>query len=168
MHMSKKKRFLEALGLISANFQCLEMYMQIFAWDLIGEDQNVGQIVTSQLSFQRLCDLLVSLFKYRTKDSRLIQELERLVKRASEVAGQRDVAIHSCWAGDLETEILRVKMTAKRKSGLKHQFEDTDPESLLTIARSIKRVWEDLREFVCKTKNAGGLSWEPITQRPQS
>jgi hypothetical protein len=160
MHRNRKDRFLAALGLISVNFQCLEKHMEFFAWALIGEEQGVGQIVTSQLSFQRLCDLLVSLFRYRTEDSGLIQELEGLVKRASQVVGERDIATHSCWAGDLDLDILRVKVTAKRKTGLQHQYEHVDPDDLLTIAHSIKQVWEDMLMFIEKAKGAGVVELE--------
>ena len=155
MDGSRKKQFLMALGLISVNFQCLEKHMEFFAWSLIGEDQEIGQIVTSQISFNRLCDLIGSLFRYRARGSGLVKELDGLIKRASEVVEERDRVIHSSWFGDLESSILRVKITAKSKTGLKHQYEYTDPDDLLKIGRSIEQVWKDLKEFIKKAENEG-------------
>ena len=155
MDGSRKKQLFAAIGLISVNFQCLEKSMEFFAWALIGEDQEIGQIVTSQISFNRLCDLIGSLFRYRAGGSGLVKELDGLIKRASKVAEERDRVIHSNWAGDLESSILRVKITAKRETGLKHQYEYTDPNDLLKIGGSIEQVWKDLMGFIKKAENEG-------------
>jgi hypothetical protein len=61
-YMSLSSEFLIALGRISVNFQVLELYVGILTWSLISLGERIGQIVTSQLFFNRLCDLLASLF----------------------------------------------------------------------------------------------------------
>lgn len=153
--MNKKQKFFASLGLISANFQCLEKYMEFLAWGLIGDDQEIGQIVTSQMSFIRLCDLLSSLIRYRSKNPELVKELDEIIKKASEVEEARNKVIHSCWFGDLDTKILRVKITAKGKVGLKHQYEHMEPEDLYNLGRSIKQVWETLLDFMNKLEAEG-------------
>jgi hypothetical protein len=158
MDRSRKDKFLASLGVITVNFQCLEKYMEFFIWALIGDDQEIGQIVTSQISFNGLCDLLSSLFRYRAENSELVKELDDLIKRANEVVGERNKFIHSSWFGDFESSIVRVKITARGKTGLKHQYENIGPDDLLSLGRSIKLVWEALMEFIKKSEDAGIIS----------
>jgi hypothetical protein len=87
-----------------------------------------------------------------------IKELDEIIKRASEVEVERNKVIHSCWFGDLDSSILRVKITARGKAGLTHQYEHIEPDNLLNLGRSIKQVWEDLMEFTKKSEDEGIIS----------
>ena len=71
--ISYSKEFYEGLGRTIANFQMLEQLTEFFTWSLIGNDQDIGQMITSQLSFQKLCDLAFAIFKYKFDDQYLRQ-----------------------------------------------------------------------------------------------
>jgi hypothetical protein len=69
--------FLAELGLLSANFQALEKILEFFIWGLLGQDTEVGQTITAQLNFRRICALLSNLFRLRTQDCDMIERLSR-------------------------------------------------------------------------------------------
>ena len=83
----------------------------------------------------------------------MVEELDKLIGRANQFEGERNQVIHSCWFGDLETSILRVKITARSKTGLQLHNELYDPDNLLKISRNIKQLCEDLEEFIKKSEN---------------
>ena len=63
---------LKQLGRVAANFQGHFFggdRIRVLDVDLIGPDQKVGQMVTVQLPFGKLCVLARTLFSYRFPDS---------------------------------------------------------------------------------------------------
>lgn len=160
--MALNDAFLKALGRISANFQALEMYIAAFTWSLISSDQNVGQIVTSQISFSRLCDLLSSLFRHKVKSPDLIEELDGILQRASEAEQQRNTIIHSAWLTDEEDtdkSPSRFKITSKRKKGFDIQVEDTDADKLNEIADLLRDVAKEIIPFMSRVKERGYIDF---------
>lgn len=157
---TRKDNFLAALGLITANFQVLEKYTEFFVWSLIGQDQEIGQIVTSQMSFDRICDTLYSLFRYRTQNSEMIKELDNIIQRTFQAEEKRNSVIHSSWLGlgSPDSSITRFKITSKWKKGLKHQYEEMTPGDLRKIALFIKQVQEELQSFIVKAQGEGIVS----------
>ena len=155
--MSRKDRFLAALGLVSTNYQVLEKYVEFFVWTLIGQDQEIGQILTSQMSFRRLCDTLCSLFRHRVQDSEMVEELEGIIKKAAQAEERRNALIHSSWWGLESTDlpVTRLKITSKRKRGLKHTYESMDPDDLREVALFIKEVVEELQDLIDKAQDEG-------------
>jgi hypothetical protein len=53
-----------ALGEMTVSFADVEGQISQLIWNLLGDDQKVGQIVTTQLSFRRQLDLLDALFRH--------------------------------------------------------------------------------------------------------
>jgi hypothetical protein len=139
---------LQALGQISADFQLLEETMSSFILDLIGAEPDVAEIITSELSFRKLVDLLSALFKHQVRNERKIVEMERLLARANSVAQKRNIIIHSGWAwGKTEGTVTRLKTTAKQKHGLRVQAIEMNTAMLKQIADEIAEVSADLVEF---------------------
>lgn len=142
--------FLKGFGRISVSFQALEMSMALLTWSMIGSNSYVGQIVTSQLSFRRLCDLLTVLFRFRITDAALVEELEDIVRRASDAEGRRNIVVHSVWLVDDEGSSSRLKIKSERKKGLSVDLQDMDAKALHEIADVIERLAEELTQFIRK------------------
>lgn len=148
---------LKAIGQITLNFSMLQWSISYFIWLLIGnnevsvEQQTLGETITAQLSFQRLLDLLSSLFRHRTTNPEVIEELDALLTRASQARDKRNLVIHSYWvaASSVET-IIRCKTTAKQRQGLKHQSEQMGAEDLNDIADFIEEVAYDIQRFAIR------------------
>ncbi len=153
--MTLSDDFLRALGRISANFQALEASIAFLTWSLINADQTIGQIITSQVSFNRLCDLLSSLFRYRVKEQALLEKLEEILRKASEAEQRRNTVIHSVWmTDDVSGEPFRLKITSKRKKGLDIHTENIDAAELNKIADFIRNVAEDMLKFIADSNQA--------------
>src|SRR3989344_592685 len=73
------------IGKVSTHFALLESYISNLIIIFLEKDQRIGQIITSNCSFQRLMDLLSSLAKYKLKDLNDLSDLEDLMKRANQV-----------------------------------------------------------------------------------
>lgn len=138
------------IGRISVAFVDVEAWASFFIWSLIGPDQHVGQIVTSEVSFSRQLDMLVSLFQHRCDDSAKVERLRQLVARLSETEQQRNTFLHSLWthqSPDL-SEALRLKITAKRKKGLSHAKETVSATQLQNVTKSFQLILGDFSTFV--------------------
>lgn len=139
---------LQALGQITADFQLLEETISSLILDLIGADPDVAEIITSELSFRKLVDLLSALFKHQVRNERKIVEMERLLTRANAVEQKRNTIIHSGWTwGGTDETITRVKTTAKQKHGLRVHTVEMNTGMLKQIADEIAELSADLSEF---------------------
>ena len=67
---------LVALGKITANFSQLEDELCRLIWYLLGPDEQLGQVVTAELSFRGLVNLAGALARHRTSDPGPLQEVE--------------------------------------------------------------------------------------------
>jgi hypothetical protein len=139
-----------AIGRISVMFSDVEIWTSAFIWQLIGPEQNVGQMVTAGMSFPRPLDLLTSLFRHRCPDPSLVNRLEGLVTRISELEQKRNTVLHSSWISQsLEpNEATRFKITAHRKKGLQRAKEITRPEELDAIADGFQQVLSEFIDFM--------------------
>jgi hypothetical protein len=139
-----------AIGRISVMFSDVEIWTSAFIWQLIGSEQNIGQIVTARMSFSRQLDLLASLFRHRFPDPALIKPLQVLIKRICALEQKRNTVLHSSWIlQSLEqNEVIRFKMTATRKKGLHRDKEITRPEELDAIADEFERALTDFIDFM--------------------
>ena len=88
--LARDPALLEAIGRITVNFALLEEAISLCIWALIGGEQQMGQIVTAELSFRQLVDLFV-----RCTASRLAtpQSLLNLRESGSRYMRQRNAAI---------------------------------------------------------------------------
>jgi hypothetical protein len=97
----------------------LEVAISIFVWQLISNDQRLGQIITAELSFRNLVGILSSIFKYRNNNQELIEELNKLLDRAIQAEEQRNLIIHSNWAvGSSQDTISRYKTRPKNQKDI--------------------------------------------------
>jgi hypothetical protein len=127
----------------------LEVAISIFVWQLISNDQRLGQIITAELSFRNLVGILSSIFKYRNNNQELIEELNKLLDQAIQAEEQRNLIIHSNWAvGSSQDTISRYKTTAKKSKGYSFQFEQISGEDLDKISQKICDVAVEIQLFM--------------------
>ena len=144
---------LRAIGQITANFAMLELTVRFSVWSLIGLDQRLGQLITADLSFRKLLDLLSNLYRYRVDDPQVIEELDGLIAEAAQAEEKRNLITHSFWAaGDTHETTTRVKMTVKRYRGLKQQSQQMSVQDLDDIADFIAESANHIAQFMVRTK----------------
>jgi hypothetical protein len=149
--------YLIGLGKLVANFQSVEIAIALIVWGLIAEEQQVGRIITSQLSFSKLLDVGSSLLRYRVGDDHeVVAELEGLLRRASEVEQKRNRLTHSAWAvGDDGEEVVRLKWTARRGQGLRQQEGSVAVDELKDAVSQMRDLVGDLVRFATRLGEAG-------------
>jgi hypothetical protein len=108
---------LARIGDITVSFALLESVMQSLAQTLLGRGSEIGQIVTVELSFQRLRALTANLYRANHGEDADFELLTTLLKRAADVEEKRNQITHSIWAAGDPGTITRIKMTAKEKRG---------------------------------------------------
>lgn len=139
-----------AIGKCTLAFAELDAWVSSFAWALIGPDQHVGQIVTSEMSFSRKIDLLSSLFKHRCSNMASREELRVLLARLSELEQERNRVQHSLWIRQSQDPALatRLKITARRKHGLAHAKEEITSEPLDRLSNELQVAVSDFAGFM--------------------
>lgn len=144
---------LRALGRVTVNFQLMEMMINTLTGLLISEDARIGQIITSNFSFSRVCDVFLSIVRLRADGhDELITEVEGLIKTASELEHKRNTLVHSCYTvGEGDGGSHRFKYTADRKKGWKFQSERLTPLQVHQIANEMGQLYHSLVKFMIKT-----------------
>lgn len=130
-----------ALGLISMNFQALESALSLSISTLLGAERDTGRILTSELSFKQLLNVLVALTRNRVSSNMwqgsqdVVKQLEELASACFRMEELRNQYMHSVWiAAHLKaSEGVRRKVTAKR-AGLKEHVEVVSSSYLLDVA----------------------------------
>lgn len=129
-----------AIGRISVAFSDLETWTNAFLWQLIGDDQLVGQIVTSKASFRNALDMFSALFRHRFEDSELREKCDAVLAELSAVGVERNTIVHSTWLYQSmnREEATRFKIMAPRKKGLSQAKQVMTPAQLEEIADGIE------------------------------
>ena len=158
--MSLREDYLKAIGRIVVNFQNVETLLSLCTWSLIGAEQQVGMIITAQLSFSRLCDLFASLVRHRFGSSELTDDSDALMKRAAQLEEKRNAILHSLWVVDenQSDKVSRFKITANRLKGLKQQLPAVDVEELNNIADALDGLPGDLFAFMFRASATGKVT----------
>ena len=143
------------LGRVTAEFAALEDELHYVIWTLLSWDQTLGQLVTAELSFKQLVALASSLFGYRSRNREDVNALESVLTRVAAVEARRNTLVHSRWLdANGPTAAIRWKRTARRKQGLRHQFEETPIADIQALADDIAAVKNDLYAFVTRVAKA--------------
>jgi hypothetical protein len=145
--------FFVALGKVTAEFASLEHSLKVLAGLLLHKtDQELGQIVTAQLSFRSLLDLVGSLALYRVSDDPAHGEIDELLSRAERVEKRRNRVTHSDWGPATVREPdrekrARFKTTARRAKGLSFELENMSPTDVEDIAIEASALAGDVLEM---------------------
>jgi hypothetical protein len=148
-----------AIGRICMAFQELEELVSCLIGLLISDDNQLGLIITSELSFRNKLGLLYSLYLYRTATPERPEALKKLLAGLRRVEERRNTILHSYWVKALACGMLmRYKTTAKSAKGFVQDVEDLQPEHIEAIAAEIGLVADDLilyfdKAFLTTTKD---------------
>jgi hypothetical protein len=151
--MSVSDAVLKALGRVTVNFQFLESNLSIATWTLISTDQRIGQIVTQNLSFSKLCVVFSALVTHRAKNPTAVEEVQQLMKKASELEQRRNAFMHSSWAtseGRPDAGSVRLKSSMDRKKGWKLNAEELTPEAINHVADDMTELVNALLNWIFK------------------
>lgn len=147
--IGKPGKFYAALGHIVESFSFLDETLSNVIILLLDIENNLGYILTAELSYKTKINIFGSLIKlniekYKKSSHEDIEaqfkELLSLCNKAEELRNQ---IMHSSYVADR----YRIKTTAKAKKGLKKTIEGVNPDNLLDIADFIARVGLHVEEF---------------------
>jgi len=147
-----------AIGRVTANFQMLEAAIMMTTGALISPDAKVGQIVTSQLSFDRLCTTLDGLIRHRVPDPELHSSLTAALTKASDAEQRRNTILHSIYLGPEEPGrpgATRAKITVRRGKGLKRDMTPVDAASIDKVAGEILEAWDEFVKIMTALESRG-------------
>ncbi len=145
-------RELRAIGSITATFARLDVQLDLCLWPLITRDpslvaQRRARIVTAELTFSQKVHMFGSLCRH-LNGGKEPPELGDMVKRLSLAEEKRNTILHSFWAASPDIgSVTRAKVTAKRRSGLRVQFETMTAEDMEDIAEFLGDLGNDLLNY---------------------
>jgi hypothetical protein len=131
-----KPENLQAIGKIIVSFQRLEMTARSFVGflaDIMGTSIRLNDIFTTKVSFSNLLTILSTLAK--EKKYRRLDDLARIVKKASKAEEIRNEIVHSIWSAG-----PRMKTKITRTSGLTFNVERYEEGELEKIADQIGKI----------------------------
>ena len=140
---------LAPLGRMTANFAMLEFQVSASIWLLIGGEQRMGQIVTADLSFKQLVNILHALVLYRTGDEpEFVSIAGELRTRLFEAEQQRNILTHSSWAAGYERgQSTRIKQTI-RKGEWKLSAEQYSADDISRVAEDFAVLTSDIVDLI--------------------
>ncbi len=151
LHITLTKEHLIAIGKITTEFAFIDLMLNVKIWNLISSKQQMGEMITADLSFAQKRDLFRALYLHKHKpDSKKLSNLDKLVKRIEQAGKERNKITHSIWiSGENQKPftISRIKSTVKRKSGFERKIEDMSAEDLEKIADSFNELANDILYF---------------------
>lgn len=153
-----------ALGSVLTSFQDLQHRLtEIAGYFLDQNDFQVGIIVTSELSFRGLINLVYSLAQHRGVAPERIESLRDILKDCFAAEQRRNTLVHSYWEPEPETlRVTRYKYTSKYPQGYRHQLENVSEADLLRFATEIRGLCLDLTELM----DAHCITWIDHTASP--
>ncbi|GAB5408370.1 MAG: hypothetical protein BalsKO_07350 [Balneolaceae bacterium] len=143
------------IGMISMHFQQLEDYLSLTIIELAGLEFDLGEIITAELSFRTKVHIFSSLFKkvngqFQFNSSPRFQGtfFNELIKALFKCEEIRNQTLHSTFVKNWENDFLvRMKITAKAKTGLRKTSEITDITKLYNQSDYILVVLCEISDF---------------------
>jgi hypothetical protein len=140
------------LGLVSIQFQSLESLIKIGIGELVAKDDPImGMLITAELPFKGLIDLLYVAWEHSSKDRETSEELAKILKRCGNAARRRNELVHSYWSQetkDGKTVAIRVKFTARLRQGLRMKNETITAAIMEKVAQELRDCRLDLYELL--------------------
>jgi hypothetical protein len=140
---------LRALGSVVVSFQSAEVFIGEIGCRLISENDAVGRIALSNLSFRNLCEASLALFRHRCKDQQMVDQLEKLVTQALKLEQERNTFMHSSWGTSPEMGgTFRLKRKLDRKSGLRTVLARINVGEVQKVAKELEDLSSALASFL--------------------
>lgn len=133
------------LGHCIVEFQRIEKVLASCITGLAGAEQDIGKILTSEMSYRAKVSIYRSLFFYRWSNDELPEDITQLIGRLHWAEQERNTLVHSLWdASEEHPEYIKRGKTVCRKSGLNTQEEYYTPEDLDELSRLYEGISTDL------------------------
>lgn len=84
-----------ALGLMLLTAGELEVDLDLLAWQLIGREPEVGEVITRRLSVTQTTDLLVRLTELQRAD--LYEQIRSVINQVRLLMDRRNELVHATW-----------------------------------------------------------------------
>ena len=172
---------LTQIGGIIVSFNQLEYRLKEIAGLLLLWDKmypHMTDIVTSELSFQRTCSLVMSLALERFGDGANAEKFRGWVNECCALEQKRNDVAHCTWGGSDLTDgiyrkISRFKPTAKQKHGLRYVWEEMNESALRSVVDAIEKMTTELTLVVMELQEMvwpamEGWSRRHVLERPDS
>jgi hypothetical protein len=145
---SLKDEIIYNIGNLVVNFQIIERIVcniiRLFL-DTINDEEN-GNIMTSEINFRILLDKLYALFIIKFPDENNEKEtLKSLIKKASEVAVKRNDYVHAKYFL-ISSILIYDKITTRGYKGLRRESKEIDSEE-------VNKVISDIQDLIIKFDN---------------
>lgn len=138
-----------ALGRVAVYFSLLEANLRMLAGSLISDDQRLGQVVTTGLSFSNLVQITDALYRYRERDETQTKALGALLASARKAGERRDTMTHSVWAiGQDKNAVTRMKASRYPTKAADFTFQQVKPSDIEEVVTEIAQVIEDVQRFI--------------------
>lgn len=160
------QEFDAALGKVVESFSFLERSLRNLVTLFLGVTNDIGEIVTAELSYKGLVHLASSLFKHKHVHGDFVVPGEDCAERFDELMSlcfaaeeHRNRTLHSSYVAGR----FRVKTTAKAKAGLRTVVEAVDASKLLNLSDFIASVGMYVEELplslnmATRVEGAGGI-----------
>lgn len=136
------------IGEVTVWFSLLESAIRISNEALIGAHDRTGQIITAELPFKKLRELLISLYREKHGDDDGYSILKALNKQTEATEKRRNQIVHSLWiAGNAPGTATRTKTTAKGKQGIQFHSELTNADDLIAVVDEIRMLTSKYMNF---------------------
>ena len=134
-----------AIGRLCMAFQELEELVSCLIGLLISDDNQLGTILTAELSFRNKLGLLYSLYLYRAAVSIPPETFKALLGKLHRAEERRNTILHSNWIKAPGCGMLtRHKYTAKSGKGFVHHAEDFVPAHIEAIVTETRETADDV------------------------
>jgi len=138
--------YLVEIGRVVANFALLENELSSLIHCLLGTNEDITRIITSELSFRNLIDMSASLV-IQTQTPKDVEKYKATLKLVGDVEVKRNNIVHSLWGAGFTRVATRTKHIAKRARGLQIKREEYTLEDLQSVAIQIVRTVHAVKVF---------------------
>lgn len=155
--MQPKEHVYKAIGEMVVAFQALEKTIERVIFSSMTSSHTQVSIFLSEMSFKAKINVMSSLLHSLHNDKEevfsvgnIYQTLDDLKKRCIQCESRRNQLIHSFYVPGFKSSpnlVMRIKDSAKSKTGYKCSVEIIDSNSLDETIRFINSTEEDLNQF---------------------
>ncbi len=139
---------LRAIGRVNVSFSRLVLALEDVAHCLLGVGQQLGRVITSEMSFRQLLSLVSSLARLLIADASAVERIESMLNRAAKAEERRNIVDHSIWAFEGTEKAFRGKWTAKKGKGWTFHGEEVDVKDMEVEAVQVDKLVQDLTELL--------------------
>ncbi len=113
MKHSVSQKHLASIGDVVVSFNLLEQFYHMITWGILTDSQELGRAVTAKMSFRKLREIALELYKKKNGEDGLYSEFLILKKKVDKIEDERDRIVHDLWMG-VGGELSKIQTTMKQ------------------------------------------------------